>query len=359
LFLAVRKVQKVGDSTFVVSLPKKWIEEVGVSQGDILSFRKEADGTLIVTPGLTKARPNYSFRINADLCKDPGLLGRTIMANYMVGHDTLQIVGKKPLSKEHDREIQQVCNRLTGVSIIEYGLESVTLQSFVDPSRTSVYGLLRRLQIILSGIITATAEAISGQGLEGVDQIVKMEEEADRIYYMIVRQLLLALSDRGMAKDMGIDNPLYILGDRVVAKSLEEMADITTHVAREIRNLSRAKIRNAGLLNEIAEFAQESRLLMEEAFEALVRGNASRSNQCIQEARKLKQRGRSLTGSIRAAELDPGQTSLIEYMTWNLLHLSKYVEEIAEVAANRQILSPSQLCTWQQVEASPMARVER
>jgi phosphate uptake regulator len=350
LFLGVRKVQKVGYSTYVVSLPKKWVEEMRVGQGDILSFRREPDGTLTVTPGLTKVRPSYSYRINADLCNEPGFLGRAIVANYMAGHDTLRIESKGALSERQNAEVQQVCNRLTGVSIVEYGLGSVTLQSFVDPSKTSVQGLLRRLQIILSGMIAATAEAIAKRESGRVDAIVRMEEEADRIYSMIVRQLLFALTDRGMAKEMGINNPHYILGYRVIAKSLEEMADITTDAAREIKGLDQTRNIDPELLNEIVEYAGESRLLTEQAFEALMRGNPLRSNNCMEKTRILKTTGTALTIKIRRKVADPAIASCLEHIAWNLVQLGKYVEEVAEVALNQHILSPSQLCTWEQAE---------
>jgi phosphate uptake regulator len=349
LFLGVRKIQKVGYSTYLVSLPKKWVEEMAVGRGDILSFREDAEGTLMVTPGLKRAIPNFSFKINADLCTLPGLLRRTITANYMVGHDTITVEGRKPLSKRHTEEIQDVCNRLTGVSVMEYGLKSVTLQSFVDPSRTSVYGLLRRLQIILSGMLTATADTIGGNQ-NRVDEVVKMEEEADRIYYMIVRQLFFVFSNIVMAKEMGIDNPRYIIGDRLIAKSLEEIADITTQAALEVNSLDRSKIRNAELLQKLSRFPRESQLLMEQAFESLVRGNTEGANQCAEKAKMLRQTGRSLTTNIRLTVNEPEQVSRLEYVAWNLLHISRYVEEIAEVAINHHMLSSNQLCTWEHAE---------
>ena len=160
LMMEARKVQKVGYSTLIVSLPKDWVEEVGLKQGDIVSFRRESDGGITVYPGLTKERESFRYIIDADLCDSPNLLTRIITANYLTGHDTIQIVSKKELSSRHLEEVRAVSRRLTGLGIVEQNLKSVTLQSFVDPTKFPIYGLMRRLQIILSSMLEQAVKSV-------------------------------------------------------------------------------------------------------------------------------------------------------------------------------------------------------
>jgi len=104
--MEARKVQKVGHSTLIVSLPKEWVVEVGLKQGDIVSFRRESDGGITIYPGLTRERESYRYVVSADLCNSPNLLTRIITANYLTGHDTIQVVSGKELSKQHLEEGQ-------------------------------------------------------------------------------------------------------------------------------------------------------------------------------------------------------------------------------------------------------------
>ena len=129
VMMEARKVQKVGYSTLIVSLPKDWVEEVSLKQGDIVSFRRESDGGITVYPGLTRERENHRYIIDADLCDGPNLLTRIITANYLTGHDTIQITSKKELSSRHLEEVRAVSRRLTGLGIVEQTLKSVTLPS--------------------------------------------------------------------------------------------------------------------------------------------------------------------------------------------------------------------------------------
>src|SRR2546425_3813222 len=194
--MEARKVQKVGYSTLIVSLPKDWVEQVNLKQGDIVTFRRESDGGITVYPGLTRERENLRYVINADLYDAPNLLTRIITANYLTGHDTIQIVAKKELSQRHLEEVRAVSRRLTGLGIVEQSLKSVTLQSFVDPTKFPIYGLMRRLQIILSSMLETAVKSVVEGRPNLADEVLHMEEEADRIYWMIIRQLLLAVLDR-------------------------------------------------------------------------------------------------------------------------------------------------------------------
>src|SRR5256884_5399314 len=203
--MEARKVQKVGYSTLIVSLPKDWVEEVGLKQGDIVSFRRESDGGITVYPGLTRERESFRYIIDADLCDSPNLLTRIITANYLTGHDTIQIVSKKELSSRHLEEVRGVSRRMTGLGIVEQTLKSVTLQSFVDPTKFPIYGLMRRLQIILSSMLEQAVKSVVEGRMAMADEVLHMEEEADRIYWMIIRQLLLAgLDRRGGGKKGGV-----------------------------------------------------------------------------------------------------------------------------------------------------------
>src|SRR2546422_2009472 len=209
-----RNVQKVGYSSLIVSLPKDWVEQVSLKQGDIVAFRREPYGGITVYPGPTRERENFRYVIDADICDAPNLLTRINTANYLTGHYTIQIIAKKELSQRHLEEVRAVSRRLTGLGIVEQSLKSVTLQSFVDPTKFPIYGLMRRLQIILSSMLETAVKAVVEARPNLADEGLHMEEEADRIYWMIIRQLLLAVLGRRVGKGGCIAGPLHLFGNK-------------------------------------------------------------------------------------------------------------------------------------------------
>ena len=82
--METRKVQQVGFSTLIVSLPRDWTKEVGLKRGQIVTFNKEDDGSLRIKSGV-ESRKKEVIRcvINADLCKESKLLTRIITACYI------------------------------------------------------------------------------------------------------------------------------------------------------------------------------------------------------------------------------------------------------------------------------------
>ncbi len=350
LMMEARKVQKVGYSTLIVSLPKDWVEEVSLKQGDIVTFRRESGGGITVYPGLTKERESYRYVIDADLCDGPNILTRIITANYLTGHDTVQIVSKKELSPRHLEEVRAVSRRLTGLGIVEQNLKSVTLQSFVDPTKFPIYGLMRRLQIILSSMLEQAVKAVIEGRSSLADEVLHMEEEADRIYWMVIRQLLLAVLDRRVAKEVGIEGPMHVIGNRVIAKSLEQMADLAAHVALEAQKLkSEGKSVEPKLAKGILDLSNKVRSLIEDSFNALMKADLKKSNDCIERVANCEQLERSLTAdvmrNVKEVNLAVGLRSII----WDVGQMAKYSEAIAEVAINRHLETPSDFCTWEKV----------
>jgi phosphate uptake regulator len=350
LMMEARKVQKVGYSTLIVSLPKDWVEEVSLKQGDIVTFRRESDGGITVYPGLTKERENHRYIIDADLCDGPNLLTRIITANYLTGHDTIQITSKKELSSRHLEEVRAVSRRLTGLGIVEQTLKSVTLQSFVDPTKFPIYGLMRRLQIILSSMLEQAVKSVVEGRMAMAEEVLHMEEEADRIYWMIIRQLLLAVLDRRVAKEVGIEGPMHVVGNRVIAKSLEQMADSAAHVALEAQKLKGdAKNVDPKITKGLLLLSDKVRSLIEDSFNALMKGDLKKSNECIEKVEACETLERSLTAdlmkSVKEVNLAVGLRSII----WDVGQMARDSVSIAEVGINRKLETPSDFCQWEKV----------
>jgi len=346
--MEARKVQKVGYSTLIVSLPKDWVEQVSLKQGDIVTFRRESDGGITVYPGLTRERENLRYVINADICDSPNLLTRIITANYLTGHDTIQIISKKELSQRHLEEVRAVSRRLTGLGIVEQSLKSVTLQSFVDPTKFPIYGLMRRLQIILSSMLETAVKAVVEARPNLADEVLHMEEEADRIYWMIIRQLLLAVLDRRVAKEVGIDGPMHVVGNRVIAKSLEQMGDLASHIAQEaLRLKGDAKSVDPKLTKGILDYSDKVRLLIEDSFNALMKGDLKKSNDCIERVASCEQVERQLTENVMRSVKEVNLAVGLRSIVWDVGQMAKYSEAIAEVAINRHLEAPSDFCAWE------------
>src|SRR3989440_1690259 len=351
LMMEARKVQKVGYSTLIVSLPKDWVEEVGLKQGDIVSFRRESDGGITVYPGLTKERESFRYIIDADLCDSPNLLTRIITANYLTGHDTIQIVSKKELSSRHLEEVRGVSRRLTGLGIVEQNLKSVTLQSFVDPTKFPIYGLMRRLQIILSSMLEQAVKSVVEGRVALADEVLHMEEEADRIYWMIIRQLLLAVLDRRVGEEGGVDGAMHVVGERGIAKRLEKMGGLASHHPQEgVRVEGGTKRVEPELTKGLLELSDKVRSLIEDSFNALMKGDLKKSNECIERVAACDALERSLRADGMRSGEEVNLAVGLRAIIWDVGQMARDAESIAEVGINRNLEKPSSFSQWEKAQ---------
>jgi phosphate uptake regulator len=345
--LEARKVQRVGYSTLTVSLPRDWVEDVKLKAGDIVSIKREDDGSLKLIPGTEHKREEVkNCIVNADLCDSNNLLTRVITANYILGHDTIQIVAKDELKKHHLEEIRATTQRLTGLSIVEQTIKQITLQSFVDPTRFPIYGLMRRLHIIITSMLDVSIKALVERRPELALEVPHMEEESDRIYWLIVRQLLLAIRDRSVGTKIGIESPIHIAGNRVVAKTLEEMADAAENIANEVIALKDRDINSDAILHDIAKYGLQTTKVSEQTIKALLTGDISLSNEAVELVESAEADERKLTQKVLAYVKDPAIASSLRIIVWNLGQICKYCRMIGEVTINRTLEKPSAICEY-------------
>ena len=345
--MEARKVQRVGYSTLTVSLPRDWVEDVKLKAGDIVSIKREDDGSLKLVPGTEHKRDEVrNCIVNADLCNSPHLLTRVITANYILGHDTIQIVAKEELKRDHLEEIRATTQRLTGLSIVEQTMKQVTLQSFVDPTRFPIYGLMRRLHIILGSMLDVSLKALVERRPELASEVAHMEEESDRIYWLIVRQLLLAIRDRSVGTRIGIESPVHIAGNRVVAKTLEEMADSAESVATEVIALKDRQINSEAILTDIAKFGAQTIKVAEQTMKGLLTGDIVLANAAVEMVEEAEDDERKLTQKVLAHVKDPTAAAGLRIVVWNLGQVTKYCRMIGEVTINRVLEKPSPICEY-------------
>jgi len=209
-----RRVQKVGYNSLSVSIPKQYVKDMNLKQGDSILFRADVDGTLRLIPTM-KARQAGKATIRAEQAGSEEMLNRLVVGAYALGYDTIEVEGKEPLGKGTTEEILRTVKRLRGMEVVESDDRHVVAQSFIDPTKFPVDSLVKRLQIMVSRSLDKVMESLDLSQTAGLGEVAKVRTEVDELYWLILRQLLVALNRRELAAEIGIESPLHASGDRV------------------------------------------------------------------------------------------------------------------------------------------------
>jgi phosphate uptake regulator len=347
--MEARKVQRVGYSTLTVSLPRDWVQEVGLKAGDIVSLRKEDDSSLRVFPGMHADRAEVGrCIIDSDMVDRPNLLTRIITGNYILGHDSIQVISRKELSRQHLEEIRNTTQRLNGLGIVEQTMRTVTIQSFVDPTKFPIYGLVRRLHIIVASMQETAIKALVERRPELASEVTHMENEADRIYWLIVRQLLLSIRDRTVGVKIGIESPLHVAGNRVIAKSLESMADHAEEMALEAIAIKGEKYEiSPSVLDGIEKLSSSVRSIAEKTIKALVTLDIKLANDTVEMDESTEKESRKLIERILASVRNVPVAVALRHVVSSLGEMASNCGIISEVTINRVLEKPGEIVRYE------------
>jgi phosphate uptake regulator len=221
-----RRVLKAGHSSIAVTLPKPWAEAMNLHPGDLIVFDQNDDGTLFLKPAPLPGAVSevVPFLVQARSFDTPGVLERLVVGAYRVGHDSIEIRTDVPLVPDRLEELQQAARGLLGVSVVSQEPNRIVLQNFIDPSKYGLPQLVQRMKMILVAFLEEMEELL--QRRTRSRRLTTLEEEANKVLALLVRQLFLASRDWSLARRIGSPDPRQLLEWRVVVHALEELAGL-------------------------------------------------------------------------------------------------------------------------------------
>ena len=117
-----RKIQFTGKSSYIVSLPKSWINEMGLKRGDQVRMHRQGTNEIIVSPQKLRIHKmtNDEAVIEISANENVGSVARKIISLYFMGFNTIAIKPKDGrLGSSQRAAIKDVTRRLLmGAEII-------------------------------------------------------------------------------------------------------------------------------------------------------------------------------------------------------------------------------------------------
>ncbi len=252
-----RKVQITGKSTFIVSLPKKWVKEVGLARGQEVEMKILKDSLVIKV-----SKDSKNFRvIDGNKVKNKEILLRKILTSYFDGVKEIKVINVNPLL------VKKATAKLMGLEVVEEGKDFIVLRDVLNICELPVKKVLKRMLSVIRSMVNLLK---SGE----LQLLHTLDDEVDKLYFLVVRQLRRAVVDPEFSEKIDI-TPIECLDYRVVAKELEEIAD-------EIVSLSKEnEVKDITFLDKIME-------LLSLSLKSLLENNIELANHVRREINKLK-----------------------------------------------------------------------
>ncbi len=330
--METRKVYVSGGSTYVISLPKKWVKKANLKAGDSLVVTEQGGSLLIETSVIEKESQVKEIKISKITSSDA--LERIIIAFYLVGYDTIRIKLDRKDHLPYRKSIRKVMDYLIGVEIVEDTNDSMTLEIMVDYKRMMTMQILQRMYSINRSMLLDLGKALKTMDIGLAKDVIVREREIDRLYFLVVRQLKSAVEYQQVAEKLGIENQRDCLGYRIVVKALERIADHIENIAKSYIQLM--EIQKDAPLDDFIKLNSSIVLTFEKSVHALFTRNHTMAETIFQELKEIKKVHSDISNEL-LQPINIQSAILQKTMLDSLGRIASYSGDIAEIAINMSV----------------------
>jgi len=340
----VRRVQVTGRGSYIVSIPKHWVESAGLRKGGRIEFSKQQNRGLLMTPFDHGRYDDERTRCELTLSQDadPESVARRIISLYVIGYSTIDISSKSgslpALVRDCIRDVAR--QKLVGTEVVTESSKSATLQVLLNYPQLLVPDALRRMGSIMSSMHQDAIQALVSGDKELASQVTKIDDEIDRFSLYIIRQLKWAVQHVPLLERIGLNSPVDCLGYRIVTKSVERSADHACRVAENALALNHPL--DTSMTKETNALAQASYKMMENALKSLFARDYDLAENTLLEKDRMAGLESKVLERLLKEKMPASELSAITLISDSLRRIGEYASDVAEVVLNMTVERTSQ-----------------
>lgn len=334
-----RKLQLTGGSTYIISLPKRWVVQNQLKKSSSLLVRVQDDGSLAILPSdLARQERTQEAHIVVAPEDHPGPLIRKTVAAYLVGYNTMHIKardGKQLTPRQRSALKKSARDLLVGTEIVTDTATELTLQVLLNYSELSVQSTLRRMSIITSSMHKDAITALRNLDYQMAKAVIESDTEVDRFNLYVVRLLKLAVSNPLIIKEIGLTSPRDCLGYRLITKSVERTADHATKIAENVLPLKEEI--NEETLERIQTMSSLAISMFEEAIDSLFKHDFDLAESVIEKMEEITKTEREAVSSSK--KIGTEEIASLRLLIESVRRTAEYASDIAEIVLNLNVES--------------------
>jgi phosphate uptake regulator len=330
--IETRKVQKTGGSSYIVSLPKVWIDQHGVKKNDTLGILSQPDGNLLITPKIDNETTIKTKEIMVDDYKDDDFLFRVLIGAYIMGFSRIVIKSSRKFKMSIRETITNFTQIAIGPEIIEESNNIIIIKDLLNPKEMPFEKTIKRMYILVQGMHEDSINALETRNEKLAEEIIKRDDDVDRLHWLIGRQSHIVLRDIILCQKMGITLE-QASHYQQMSRFLERIGDHASKIAKNVSILIKHEL-DKNLMKEINTISELSIDLLNKSLDAWLQKSLVLANENIEEIKELI----TATEKISLNSISSAEVSIaIGYIIESIRRTAEYSGDISEIIINNLV----------------------
>jgi len=198
----VRKIQLTGGSTYIVSLPKKWITEHGLEARDQVRIEWRPSGTLRVIADASTIVRNREVNIDCKEVPDH-MIFDYLVAAYLSGANRITINSSKEFTRNQSKIFRNFVKSTRGLEITNDQGSKLEMISLLNPAEIPLYSSINRMYLLISRQVRDFSDVLIDGDLEILEDSAERENEVDALRLLLERQVGQILESASIEDSLG------------------------------------------------------------------------------------------------------------------------------------------------------------
>jgi phosphate uptake regulator len=357
--LGYRKVQCTGRGSFIISLPKEWVQDLELKRGSEIAFNVQPDSTLTLVPrkiqekeGRGNAAKPKEYYISIDPKENIQSIVRMIRALYAIGADIIRVHFKNTQDAvKYKNEIKNLArDNFLGSEIIDETSDEITLQILIKHSEFPIEKAVRRMAIVALSANRDAIAALKDRSTTLFDSVISSHNDVNRLGLYIVRQLKYGI-ERNLYRELGFRTPKEFLLYRIAVNDIESIAQNALNIINNLGSLQKLiddetlfikDPIDEEIYNQLVNFSFQAHQLYDDSIKALFKREYKDAEKLISKRESLIPLENELIMLMSSKKLDPNIASVLRLIFDSSRRIMDYSRNMAELTLNRTV---EELCS--------------
>jgi len=326
----IRKVQITGGSSYVVTLPKDWVESHRIKKNEPLGMIVQGDGTLLVTKNIHEKPIQKTKRIDATAINDPTYLFRLLIGTYITGFTTIEVFSKSRLPPSVGMIVRDFTQMTIGPEVVEETDNLIVLKDLLNPMEMPFNNTIKRMYTIVRNMYLDVMNATESGNQKLAEEIISRDSDVDRLHWLISRQTNIVLKNPEMARRMEV-SPTMVMNLLIISRIIERIGDHAVRWAENVRRISGRDL-DPSLLKQLKSASTMALSIFEKSIGSYFKSDIRESHTNIEQIAKLEELCEKMNALAMGQEAEVAIA--LRYIAESVRRSGEYAGDISETVIN-------------------------